>query len=48
MVRGTYIILVNWNGWNHTIECLESVYRMHSSDYKVIVCDNGSTDDSIK
>lgn len=43
-----YIILVNWNGWRDTIECLESVLRNDFKEYKVIVCDNGSTDNSLE
>lgn len=45
----TYIILLNWNNWQDTIECLESVLKMNCSQpFKVIVCDNASTDDSIE
>ena len=42
-----YIILVNWNSWKDTIECLESVYRSEYPDYKVVVCDNNSQDGSM-
>lgn len=42
----TGIIILNWNGYGDTIECLESLYRM-SSDFFVIVVDNGSTDGSM-
>lgn len=42
-----YIILVNWNGWKDTIECLESVFRNHYQSYQVIVCDNASENDSL-
>lgn len=42
-----YIILVNWNGWAHTLECLESLFRINYGNYKVIVCDNASEDDSV-
>lgn len=42
-----YIILVNWNGWRDTIECLESVLRLQYQDFRVIVCDNASTDHSL-
>lgn len=41
------IIILNWNGWKDTIECLESVYRIDYPNYNVIVVDNGSEDDSI-
>ena len=43
-----YIILVNWNGWQDTIECLESVFRLDYPAYNVIVCDNASTDGSVE
>jgi GT2 family glycosyltransferase len=42
------IIILNWNGWQDTIECLESVYQIDYSNYNVIVVDNASTDHSIK
>jgi len=41
------IIILNWNGWQDTIECLESVSNLIYPNYEVIVLDNGSTDDSI-
>lgn len=42
------IIILNWNGWEDTIECLESVFRNTYQNYQVIVIDNGSTDGSIE
>jgi GT2 family glycosyltransferase len=42
------IIILNWNGWKDTIECLESLYRINYPNYDVIVVDNGSEDDSIE
>jgi hypothetical protein len=45
-MKRVYVLIVNWNGWGDTIECLESVFRLDYPDYRVIVCDNGSTDDS--
>jgi GT2 family glycosyltransferase len=42
-----YIVLVNWNGWRDTIECLESVFRLNYSNFSVLVCDNASQDDSL-
>ncbi len=41
------ILLVNWNGWKDTVECLESVFRIDFPEYRVVVCDNGSTDGSV-
>lgn len=42
-----YIIIINWNGWKHTIECIESVMRLRYDNFRLIVCDNNSTDGSI-
>lgn len=42
------IIILNWNGPEDTIECLESVYKINYPNYDIIVVDNGSKDDSIK
>jgi hypothetical protein len=40
------IIILNWNGISDTLECLESVSELYYPEVKVIVVDNGSTDDS--
>lgn len=42
-----YVLILNWNGWADTIECLESVFRNDYSNYRVILCDNGSRDYSL-
>ena len=42
------ILLLNWNGWKDTIECLESVFRLDYPSFRVVVCDNGSTDGSLE
>jgi GT2 family glycosyltransferase len=42
------IIILNWNGWEDTIECLESLYQIDYPNYDVIVVDNNSTDESIE
>jgi len=41
------IIILNWNGWKDTIECLESLYQITYPNYDVVVVDNGSQDESI-
>ena len=43
----TAIILINWNGADDTIACLRSLDRAQG-DFRVVVADNGSTDDSIE
>lgn len=42
------IIILNWNGWVDTIECLESVYQIEYPNYDIVVIDNGSKDNSIE
>lgn len=41
------IIILNWNGWSDTIECLESLSLIIYPNFKIIVLDNGSNDDSV-
>lgn len=41
------IIILNWNGKQDTLECLESVCKIDYPNFDVIVVDNGSTDDSV-
>ncbi|MBA2935951.1 glycosyltransferase family 2 protein [Sphingomonas sp. CGMCC 1.13654] len=42
-----YTILVNWNGWRDTIECLESLDAARQDGLTVVICDNASADDSL-
>lgn len=42
-----YIILLNYNGWADTIECLESLLRIDYPNYRVVVVDNHSADGSM-
>jgi GT2 family glycosyltransferase len=48
MFPSVTIVILNWNGWKDTIECLESLYRITYPKYQVIIIDNGSTDNSIE
>jgi len=41
------IVLLNWNGASDTIVCLRSVAALAYGNRRVIVVDNGSTDDSV-
>src|SRR5829696_3151202 len=42
-----YVILLNWNGWRDTLRCLGSVDRLEYPNYRVLIVDNRSTDDSV-
>ncbi len=39
------IILLNWNGFYDTIECIESLKRLDYVNYKIVVVDNASKND---
>ena len=41
-----YIVVVNWNGWQHTVRCLDSLRKLEYPNYRVVTIDNGSTDGS--
>lgn len=43
----TYIIVLNYNNWPDTIECLESLFSLEGDSFKIVVCDNGSEDNSL-
>lgn len=41
------IVILNWNGWEDTIECLESLYQINYSNYRVVLVDNNSSNESL-
>lgn len=42
----TAIIVLNWNGIEDTLDCLESLLRQSYKDFHIVIVDNGSTDNS--
>ncbi|MFA4960755.1 MAG: glycosyltransferase family 2 protein [Candidatus Pacearchaeota archaeon] len=42
------VIVLNWNGWEDTIGCLESIQKGRVKDCRIWVLDNGSNDESVK
>ncbi|MDE6493663.1 MAG: glycosyltransferase family 2 protein [Bacteroidales bacterium] len=44
----TAIILLNWNGFQDTIECLESLFACTKQDFVWAVVDNGSENESVQ
>ena len=43
MDQCVYIVLVNYNGIQDTIECIESIKKTTYSNYYIVVVDNAST-----
>lgn len=41
-----YIIILNWNGWQDTVACVESCESLSWPNYRVIIVDNDSSDGS--
>lgn len=46
MTNKIYIIVLNYNNPNDTIECLTSIFQLDYKDYKILLVDNSSTDNS--
>ena len=42
------VIVLNWNGKDLTLECLESLKKVSYSNYTIIVADNNSSDNSVE
>ncbi|MCE3271652.1 MAG: hypothetical protein K0S57_2049 [Ramlibacter sp.] len=44
----TCAVVVNWNGWRDTLVCLESLFAQGSTPLRVVICDNASSDASVR
>jgi len=42
-----HIVILNWNGREDTLACLDSVEKIDYPNFRVIVADNGSSDGSV-
>jgi GT2 family glycosyltransferase len=38
--------VINWNGWRDTIVCLQSLVQIQAPRFELVVCDNGSDNES--
>ena len=47
-MQKVFIIVLNWNGYMDTVECLRSIEKCSYPAYEVVVVDNGSTDGSVE
>ncbi len=43
-----HVIVLSWNEFDDTVECLESLQKINYFNYKIILVDNGSRDGSIQ
>ena len=41
-----YIVILNWNRLDDTLECIESISTLYYPNFKIIVVDNGSKENS--
>jgi protoporphyrinogen oxidase/GT2 family glycosyltransferase len=41
-----YVVILTYNHYEDTHECLESVYQLDATPFEVVVVDNGSSDDT--
>jgi GT2 family glycosyltransferase len=48
MSKKVYIVILNYNGWQDTIECLESILNNNYKNYQIIVVDNNSPNNSME
>lgn len=47
-VNQTALVILNWNGHEDTLACLESVLRLKRKPRTTVIVDNGSTDSSVQ
>lgn len=40
--------VINWNGWRDTVRCVESLMEQNGPSFQLVICDNGSSDDSVR
>ncbi len=41
-----FIVILNWNNAPDTVECLDSVFKLESDNFQVVICDNASINNS--
>ena len=40
--------VINWNGWHDTVTCVQSIFKLTGPPFHLVICDNGSSDDSFE
>src|ERR1700722_11517175 len=46
--KSVVVVILNWNSASDTVSAVNSVLRMDYPNYRILIIDNGSTDDSIE
>jgi len=39
------ILLINWNGFKDSVECINSIFKIDYPNYRIVLYDNGSNED---
>lgn len=47
MLPLVYIIIINYNNYEDTIECIESLEKISYENFKILIVDNNSSNDSV-
>jgi GT2 family glycosyltransferase len=47
-IKSVLVIILNWNSPQETLSAVESVLKMNYANYRVLIIDNGSKDDSLE
>jgi GT2 family glycosyltransferase len=48
MAANVWIVVLNWNRWRHTLECLACLAKVMHPPHRTVVVDNGSNDESVE
>lgn len=48
MIKRVDVVVLNWNGWQDTIACLDSLQLQNYPHFNLLVVDNDSTDGSVE
>jgi GT2 family glycosyltransferase len=43
-----WVVVLNWNRWRHTLDCLACLEKVTHPPHTIVVVDNGSDDDSVE
>ncbi len=47
-MKSVAVVVLNWNGWRDTVQCIQSLKQMDYPDCSILLVDNASTDDSVQ